>query len=79
MIIYASISIVFSVFISVFGFIGINHYLDTLDANSEDKGKDSFWLKSILIVSVLVILSCQGLIIYGHLNESGVNVLEEEN
>lgn len=78
MIIYASISIIISLFISVFGFIGINHYLDSLDPNTEEITKDSFWLKTILIISLLAILACQGLIIYDVINESRVDVLEEE-
>ena len=78
MIVFVSISIVIVLFISLFGFIGITHYSETLGDTEESK-RDSFWLRFILIVSLLAFLTCQGIIIHDNiLNERQIDVLEEE-
>ena len=74
--IYPIATIVLSLFLSTFGFIGISHYLDTL-TNQDEIKKDEFWLKVVLISILLAILTCQGAIIYNQIYESNLEIQNE--
>jgi fumarate reductase subunit D len=76
-------SIVTTILISLFGFLGIIHYIKSENLNIEDSKRESNILNTLLLILVITCISCNVYILYHSITnyekiESKViNVLEE--